>query len=116
MREHGETNPGQASNFRDGQPIKRGDKAVMWYVSGNFDEAVYDSPERFNIERAGPLHLSFGTGEHTCVGNRLAEVRVNPMFDALLERMTDLRITSRGRRLRSNFINGYLNLPAQRVG
>lgn len=95
-----------------GQPIKRGDKVVMWYMAGNRDDKAFADPDRFDIERPGPLHVSFGSGEHTCLGNRLAEVQVGLMFDALLERMPDLRISGPGRRLRSNFINGFLQLPA----
>lgn len=95
-----------------GQVVKQGDKVVMWYMAGNRDEAVFKDAERFDIERPGPLHVSFGTSRHTCLGNRLAEVQVGLMFDALLDRMPKLRITGAGRRMRSNFINGYLNLPA----
>lgn len=95
-----------------GVPVARGDKVVMWYMSGNRDERAFDAPERFDIERPGPLHVGFGTGEHTCVGNRLAEVQIALMFTALLDRLPGLHITGRGRRLRSNFINGFLELPA----
>lgn len=96
----------------NGQALARGDKVVLWYMAGNRDELAFDEPERFDIERAGPLHVGFGTGEHTCLGNRLAEVQIGLMFDALLERMPGLRICGPGRRMRSNFINGYLHLPA----
>ena len=96
----------------NGQAIRRGDKLVMWYVSGNRDESVFADPDRFDIERPGPLHVDFGAGEHTCVGNRLAEVQISMMSDALLQRMPDLRVTGRSRRMRSNFINGYLSLLA----
>ena len=97
-----------------GQAVRAGDKVVLWYMSGNRDERTFDDPERFDIERPGPLHVGFGTGEHTCLGNRLAEVQIALMFEALLERMPTLRITGPGRRMRSNFINGYLELPATR--
>ena len=65
------------------------------------------------LTRDERLHLSFGTGEHTCLGNRLAEVQIALMFDALLKRFPTLRITGEGRRLRSDFVNGYLALPAR---
>lgn len=96
----------------NGQALKRGDKVVLWYMSGNRDERAFAEPERFDIERPGPLHVGFGTGEHTCLGNRLAEVQIGLMFDALLDRLPNLRICGPGRRMRSNFINGYLTLPA----
>jgi len=95
------------------QAIKHGDKVVMWYVSGNRDESVFENAQRFDIEQPRPLHLGFGTGEHTCIGNRLAEVQISLMFAALGERFPDLHITGPGRRMRSNFINGFLSLPAR---
>lgn len=96
----------------NGQAIEKGQKVVLWYAAGNRDETVFSDPERFDITRDQRLHLSFGTGEHTCVGNRLAEVQIALMFDALIKRFPTLRITGPGRRLRSNFINGFLELPA----
>ncbi len=95
-----------------GQAIAQGDKVVLWYMAGNRDEAAFVDPERFDIERPGPLHVGFGTGEHTCLGNRLAEMQIAIMFEALLERLPSVRITGPGRRMRSNFINGFLELPA----
>ena len=97
----------------NGQAVRKGDKLVLWYASGNRDERVFAAPDTFDITRDGRLHLSFGTGEHTCVGNRLAEVQIALMFEALLKRFPTLRVTGKGRRLRSNFINGYLALPAR---
>ena len=97
----------------NGQAVRKGDKLVLWYASGNRDETVFKAPDSFDITRDERLHLSFGTGEHTCLGNRLAEVQIALMFDALLKRFPTLRITGEGRRLRSTFINGYLALPAR---
>jgi cytochrome P450 len=51
-----------------GQHIRRGDKVVMWYVSGNRDESVIDRADHFIIDRAKPRqHLSYGAGIHRCV-------------------------------------------------
>jgi cytochrome P450 len=57
--------------------IKKGDKVVMWYVSGNRDPEAIEEPDRFIIDRTRPRqHLSFGFGIHRCVGNRLAELQL----------------------------------------
>ncbi len=98
----------------NGQAIKQGDKVVLWYAAGNRDASVFPDAERFDISRDQRLHLAFGTGQHTCIGNRLAEMQIALMFEALSQRFPDLRITGSGRRLRSNFINGFLALPAAR--
>ena len=66
----------QDIEFR-GKQIKKGDKVVMWYVSGNYDEDVIENPEAFIIDRKRPrTHLSFGFGIHRCVGLRLAELQL----------------------------------------
>jgi linalool 8-monooxygenase len=96
-----------------GQAIRKGDKVVMWYCAGNRDESVYENPDDFVIGRDGPFHLGFGTGAHTCLGNRLAEVQIRLVFERLVQRFPDLHICGAGRRMRSNFINGLLSLPAR---
>ncbi|MEI7443866.1 MAG: cytochrome P450, partial [Burkholderiales bacterium] len=58
-----------------GQTIRKGDKVIMWYLSGNRDEAMIPDAERLIIDRPrARQHLSFGFGIHRCVGNRLAEM------------------------------------------
>ena len=85
---------------------------MLWCAAGNRDDTVFARPEAFDITRDERLHLSFGTGEHTCVGNRLAELQIALMFEALGKRFPRLHINGKDRRLRSNFINGFLELPA----
>ena len=60
-----------------GKQIRKGDKVVMWYLSGNRDEEAIENADRFIIDRARPRqHMSFGFGIHRCVGNRLAEMQL----------------------------------------
>ena len=60
-----------------GKTIKKGDKVIIWYVSGNRDPDAIEEPDRLIIDRARPRqHLSFGFGIHRCVGNRLAELQL----------------------------------------
>ncbi|MFW2853204.1 cytochrome P450 [Sphingomonas sp. TX0543] len=93
-----------------GQPIARGDKIVLWYIAANRDEAVYDHPDAFDIARGGIAHVGFGSGQHVCVGSRLAEMQLRVAFDILAERVTSFEVTAPPRRFRSNFINGLKNL------
>ena len=65
-----------------GKTIRKGDKVVMWYVSGNRDAEVIDDADAFVIDRARPRqHLSFGFGVHRCVGNRLAEMQLRIVWE-----------------------------------
>ncbi|MEK9890613.1 MAG: cytochrome P450, partial [Gammaproteobacteria bacterium] len=70
-----------------GQPIKAGDKVVMWYISGNRDESVINDPETLTVGRNQPRrHLSFGFGIHRCLGNRLAEMQLKVLWEEILKR------------------------------
>jgi cytochrome P450 len=97
-----------------GRPIKKGDKVVMWYISGNRDEAKIERADEFMIDRAKPRqHLSFGAGIHRCVGDRLAEQQIRILWEEILQR--DLRFAIMGppQRLYSNFIRGIRTLPVR---
>jgi linalool 8-monooxygenase len=93
-----------------GQAIAKGDKVVLWYISGNRDAAVYDQPDRFDVARKGAQHVGFGAGQHVCVGSRLAEMQLRVAFDILADRVTRFEVQAPPRRFRSNFINGLKNL------
>ncbi|BBX03862.1 steroid C27-monooxygenase [Mycolicibacterium moriokaense] len=90
-----------------GVPIKKGQRLVLFYRSANFDEDVFADPHTFNILRDPNPHLSFGgTGAHYCVGANLARMTVDLMFNAIADRIPDLKPISEPQRLRSSFING----------
>jgi linalool 8-monooxygenase len=93
-----------------GQAIRKGDKIVMWYISANRDEDVFEDPFRYDLGRGNIQHLGFGTGQHFCVGSRLAEMQLRIAFGILAQRVKRFEIVSRPRRFRSNFINGLKNL------
>lgn len=93
-----------------GKPIRAGDKVVMWYASGNRDETVFDQPDRFDVTRQKNPHVGFGSGQHICVGSRLAEMQLRVAFDILADSVTSFEVTAPPRRFRSNFINGLKNL------
>jgi cytochrome P450 len=94
-----------------GQPIRAGDRVVMWYPSANYDEEVFEDPFTFDIRREPNDHLTFGTGRHVCLGASLARLEVRVVFEELLKRVASIELTSAPVRLRSNFINGIKHLP-----
>jgi len=97
-----------------GQLIRKGDKVVMWYVSGNRDDSVIDSPDAFIIDRERPRqHLSFGFGIHRCVGNRLAELQLRIVWEEVLKRWRHVEVMGEPRRVRSSFVKGYETLPVR---
>jgi len=95
-----------------GQEIRAGDKVVIWYVSGNFDERQFPDPYRFDITRQPNDHLAFGLQTpHKCLGEHLARAEMRVLFEELLPLVTDIRLDGRIERLRSNFICGIKHLP-----
>jgi cytochrome P450 len=91
--------------------IKKGDKVVMWYISGNRDEAVIDNPNQYIIDRANARHhVSFGFGIHRCMGNRLAEMQLRILWEELLARFDRIEVVSEPERVESNFVMGYRRL------
>ncbi len=97
-----------------GKTIRKGDRVVMWYVSGNRDEAVIPQADRFIIDRERPRqHVAFGFGIHRCVGNRLAEMQLRVVWEEILKRFKRIEVVGEPRRLRSNFVKGYEALPVR---
>ena len=99
-----------------GRKIAKGDKVVMWYISGNRDEDKIERADEFIIDRAKPRqHLSFGAGIHRCVGDRLAEQQLRILWEEILQRELRFEIKGPPRRLYSNFIRGIRSLPVRIV-
>jgi cytochrome P450 len=97
-----------------GQRIRAGDKVVMWYVSGNRDEEVIDDPDGFVIDRPRPRHhLSFGSGIHRCVGDRLAELQLQILWEEVLKRDLAIEVVGEPVRAYSNFLRGIKALPVR---
>ena len=79
-----------------GQQVKEGDKVVMWFASGNRDEAVFEDPYRLDVTRTEIDHVTFGKGSpHTCLGNMLARMEIRLMFTELLPRLKPSSSTAR---------------------
>jgi len=97
-----------------GKQIKKGDKVVMWYVSGNRDPEAIDDPDNFIIDRPRPRqHLSFGFGIHRCVGNRLAELQLRILWEEIMQRYPVIEVMGPAKRTYSNFIHGIRSLPVR---
>ena len=97
-----------------GKTIRKGDRVVMWYVSGNRDEEMIEKPNDFIIDRARPrTHLSFGFGIHRCVGMRLAELQLRIVWEEMLGRFDKIEVVGEPQRVYSSFIKGYETLPVR---
>jgi cytochrome P450 len=101
------------ATFR-GKPIAKGDKVVLWYVSANRDEAVFDDPHAFRIDRENArAHLAFGIGKHFCMGSRLAEMQLRVLWEEALARFRTIEMVEPPVRVWSNFVKGYESLPVR---
>jgi cytochrome P450 len=98
-----------------GVKIEEGQKVVLWYTSGNRDEAVFEDPYRFDITRTNlKEQMGFGAGgPHFCLGANLARREITVMFDELLHRLPDLQITGEPAILQSAFIHGIKRMPCE---
>ena len=97
-----------------GKQIKAGDKVVMWYVSGNRDDAVFEKPDDFIIDRPNVRkHLSFGYGVHRCMGSHLAELQLRILWEEILKRFDRIEVMGEPVRSCSVFVKGYTELPVK---
>jgi cholest-4-en-3-one 26-monooxygenase len=97
-----------------GQQIAAGQRVGLFYRSANFDEEVFDHPERFDIRRSPNPHLGFGgSGAHFCLGASLARLEIDLIFNAIADHMPGIRLAGEPRRLRSGWLNGMKRLPVQ---
>ncbi len=96
-----------------GETLRKGQKLLLLYPSANRDERVFDDPEGFDIRRSPNDHMAFGFGAHFCLGNRLARLELNAMFDRLLDRLPDLALADSGEppKRAANFVSGYETMP-----
>lgn len=94
-----------------GQAIAKGDKVAMYYTSANRDEDVFADAQDFDIGRHPNPHLSFGIGEHFCLGVHLARLEGRVFFEELLGSFADIELAGNPVHLRSNLNNAYKKVP-----
>ena len=97
-----------------GRPIRAGDKVVIWFVSADYDDAVFSDPFTFDIDRNPNPQVAFGLmSPHLCLGAQLARMEIKILFQELLPRLADARVLGPIERMRSNFIAGVKRLPVE---
>jgi cytochrome P450 len=97
-----------------GKTIRKGERVVMWYVSGNRDEEAIEHPNDFVIDRPNPRnHMSFGFGIHRCLGLRVAELQLKIIWEEILKRFKRIEVVGEPRRVYSSFVKGYEHLPVR---
>ena len=97
-----------------GKQIKAGDQLLMWYVSGNRDESVFDRGEELIIDRENARqHLSFGFGIHRCMGNRVAEMQLRVLWEEIMKRFENIEVVGEVERTFSSFVKGYTSMPVR---
>jgi cytochrome P450 len=98
----------------NGKKIKAGDKVIIWFISGDYDERQFSEPFQFDIRRTPNEHLAFGLkSPHKCLGEHLARLEIRVLFEELLPKLADIKLNGQVDRLRSNFISGIKRLPVK---
>ena len=97
-----------------GKQIKKDDQLLMWYLSANRDENVFENADTIDIERENAnQHMSFGYGVHRCMGLRLAEMQLRILWEEILERFERIEVQAEPERTFSSFVHGYTSLPVR---
>lgn len=97
-----------------GHDIKQGDKLILWYLSANRDEEMFDRPDDIWLERPKPgRHLSFGYGIHRCVGARLAELQLRILLEEMAKRRLRVNVVEEPRRVAACFVHGYREMQVE---
>jgi cytochrome P450 len=94
-----------------GRELKKGDWLMLCYASGNRDEAVFEEPGQFHVDRKPNKHLAFGYGAHLCLGQHLAKMEMRILWEELLPRLSDLALDGTPAMSESAFVNGPKRLP-----
>ena len=97
-----------------GQMIAEGDKLVLWYLSANRDESVFERPDEIIVDRANARrHLAFGHGIHRCVGARLAELQIGVLMEEMAKRRLRPNVIAEPERVSACFVHGYKAMPVE---
>ena len=94
-----------------GRQLKKGDWMMLCYASGNRDEAVFEDPYRFRIDRSPNRHVAFGYGAHVCLGQHLAKMEMRILYEELLPKLKSVKLNGEPKNSQSVFVNGPKRLP-----
>ncbi len=94
-----------------GAKVREGDRLLLFYASANRDEAVFEKPFEFRVDRRPNPHLGFGIGEHFCLGAHLARASQRALFAELVPRLEDVELAAPPERLAASFVAGVKHLP-----
>jgi cytochrome P450 family 142 subfamily A polypeptide 1 len=98
-----------------GETLHAGDQVILMYPSANRDADEFPDPFRFDVKRDPNHHIAFGFGPHYCLGQALARLELQVMFDVLFRRLPDLEPTNEEPLpyRASNFIVGPEAMPVK---
>jgi cytochrome P450 len=97
-----------------GKTIRKGDKVLMWYASGNRDEDMFERADDFIVDRRNARnHISFGFGIHRCLGLRLAEMQLRVLWQEIMKRFPVIEVVGEPKRILSSLLRGYEELPVR---
>ena len=92
----------------DGVAMKKGDKVVLWYLSANRDESIFEDADSIRVDRENARrHLSFGYGIHRCVGARVAELQLHVLLEEMAKRRLRVNVLEEPERVPACFVHGY---------
>jgi cytochrome P450 len=94
-----------------GRDLKQGDWLMLCYASGNRDEAVFEDPFSFRVDRKPNKHLAFGYGAHLCLGQHLAKMEMRILWEELLPRLKSVELDGEPAMSEAVFVNGPKRLP-----
>jgi cytochrome P450 len=94
-----------------GVKFRKNDTLCLFYPSANRDERVFDEPDRFRVDRRPNRHLSFGIGEHVCLGAHVARLELQVIFKHMLARFESVELAGEVERLRSCIVGGIKHMP-----
>lgn len=94
-----------------GQEVKAGESVCLMYLSGNRDEAAFDDPDAFRVDRTPNRHVAFGYGAHHCLGRILAEMEVEALFREIAKRVDSVELAGPEEWVKTNHTGGLKHLP-----
>ena len=94
-----------------GVQLRAGDRLMLNYPSGNRDEDYFENAEEFDLERSPNKHLGFGFGAHMCIGQHIAKMEMNILWEELLPKLKSIELAGDPVPVKTNFVSSFKSLP-----